>query len=54
MATRTLEDWLAYIERQHPQDIALGLDRVLVFGSFHTVAAAMTSLGSEEGGGRGL
>ena len=28
MATRTLEDWLAYIERQHPQDIALGLDRV--------------------------
>ncbi|MCC8362273.1 bifunctional tetrahydrofolate synthase/dihydrofolate synthase [Lysobacter sp. A6] len=25
---RSLEDWLAYIERQHPQDIALGLDRV--------------------------
>ena len=25
---RTLEDWLAYIERQHPQSIALGLDRV--------------------------
>jgi dihydrofolate synthase/folylpolyglutamate synthase len=28
MAERTLEDWLAYIERQHPQNIALGLDRV--------------------------
>jgi dihydrofolate synthase/folylpolyglutamate synthase len=28
MAERTLVDWLAYIERQHPQNIALGLDRV--------------------------
>jgi dihydrofolate synthase/folylpolyglutamate synthase len=26
---RSLEDWLAYIERQHPEPIALGLDRVL-------------------------
>jgi dihydrofolate synthase/folylpolyglutamate synthase len=26
---RSLADWLAYIERQHPQPIALGLDRVL-------------------------
>ena len=25
---RSLADWLAYIERQHPQAIALGLDRV--------------------------
>jgi dihydrofolate synthase / folylpolyglutamate synthase len=25
---KTLEDWLRYIERQHPQAIALGLDRV--------------------------
>ncbi|HYR37265.1 MAG TPA: bifunctional tetrahydrofolate synthase/dihydrofolate synthase [Burkholderiales bacterium] len=25
---RTLAEWLAYIERQHPQAIALGLDRV--------------------------
>ena len=25
---RTLSDWLAYIERQHPTSIALGLDRV--------------------------
>ena len=24
----TLAEWLAYIERQHPQNIALGLDRV--------------------------
>jgi dihydrofolate synthase/folylpolyglutamate synthase len=26
---KTLEDWLSYIERQHPQAIALGLERVL-------------------------
>ncbi len=26
----TLADWLAYIERQHPQAIAMGLDRVAV------------------------
>ena len=25
---RTLEDWLAFIERQHPSSIALGLERV--------------------------
>ena len=24
----TLSDWLEYIERQHPQSIAMGLDRV--------------------------
>ncbi len=29
MSVRSLADWLAYIERQHPQPIALGLDRVL-------------------------
>ena len=28
MKARSLADWLAYIERQHPQAIALGLDRV--------------------------
>ncbi len=27
-APRSLADWLAYIERQHPQTIALGLERV--------------------------
>jgi len=27
---QTLADWLAYIERQHPQAIAMGLDRVSV------------------------
>ena len=27
--TRSLADWLSHIERQHPQPIALGLDRVL-------------------------
>ena len=26
----TLSDWLEYIERQHPQSIAMGLDRVSV------------------------
>src|SRR5688572_9532774 len=25
---QSLADWLAYIERQHPQSIAMGLDRV--------------------------
>jgi dihydrofolate synthase/folylpolyglutamate synthase len=25
---RSLEDWLAFIERQHPRTIALGLERV--------------------------
>ena len=28
MSLRSLTDWLGYIERQHPQTIALGLDRV--------------------------
>ncbi|HKI65382.1 MAG TPA: bifunctional tetrahydrofolate synthase/dihydrofolate synthase [Burkholderiales bacterium] len=28
MASRTLAEWLQYVERQHPQPIALGLDRV--------------------------
>ena len=33
MASRTLAEWLQYVERQHPQPIALGLDRVArVFG----------------------
>lgn len=27
-AARSLDDWLRYVERQHPQSIALGLDRV--------------------------
>ena len=38
----SLEAWLDRIERIHPKSIAMGLDRVVVFGSFHTVAAAMT------------
>ena len=29
MKGRSLPDWLAFIERQHPQQIALGLDRVV-------------------------
>ncbi|NOT89097.1 MAG: bifunctional tetrahydrofolate synthase/dihydrofolate synthase [Lysobacter sp.] len=28
MTTRTLSDWLGYIERQHPKTIAMGLERV--------------------------
>ena len=35
MNVRSLADWLEYIERQHPQPIALGLDRV------HEVLAAL-------------
>jgi len=30
VSARTLAQWLAFIERQHPQSIALGLDRVRV------------------------
>jgi len=30
MTTRTLSDWLVYIERQHPKTIAMGLERVRV------------------------
>ncbi|MEQ1514036.1 MAG: bifunctional tetrahydrofolate synthase/dihydrofolate synthase [Lysobacteraceae bacterium] len=30
MTTRTLSDWLGYIERQHPKTIAMGLERVRV------------------------
>ncbi|MFZ2754064.1 MAG: Mur ligase family protein, partial [Lysobacteraceae bacterium] len=35
MTTRTLSDWLGYIERQHPKTIAMGLERV------HAVAERM-------------
>ena len=36
MKDRSLADWLAYVERQHPQSIALGLDRVReVFGAMN-------------------
>ena len=27
---RSLEDWLSYIEQQHPKSIALGVERVAV------------------------
>ncbi len=30
MTTRTLSDWLGYIERQHPKTIAMGLERIRV------------------------
>ena len=33
MTARSLAGWLDYIERQHPQSIALGLDRVLAVNS---------------------
>ena len=45
----TVEDALAAASAQ-----ARAGDRVLVFGSFHTVAAAMRALGSEGGATRGL
>ena len=42
---RTLEDWLAYIERQHPKSIELGLDRVrAVAARMNLVAPADKSI----------
>jgi dihydrofolate synthase/folylpolyglutamate synthase len=50
---RSLADWLAYIERQHPQAIALGLDRVLdVFRRLElTIACPVFTVGGTNGKG---
>jgi dihydrofolate synthase/folylpolyglutamate synthase len=37
---RSLSDWLAYIERQHPKSIALGLDRVRAVAEQHGAGRA--------------
>ena len=38
MTTRTLAEWLAYIERQHPKTIAMGLERVRAVAERMTLA----------------
>ncbi|HYX67112.1 MAG TPA: bifunctional tetrahydrofolate synthase/dihydrofolate synthase [Burkholderiales bacterium] len=50
---RTLADWLAYIERQHPKTIALGLDRVsAVYGKLATpLACPAITVGGTNGKG---
>ena len=50
---RTLEQWLAYIESQHPQSIALGLDRVrLVLERMKTnLACPVITVGGTNGKG---
>ncbi|MBI1943329.1 MAG: bifunctional tetrahydrofolate synthase/dihydrofolate synthase [Betaproteobacteria bacterium] len=53
MSARTLEHWLAYIERQHPQSIALGLERVLEVHSRlrTTLACPIITVGGTNGKG---
>lgn len=53
MKARSLADWLAYVERQHPQSIALGLDRVLeVFRKLDTeIACPVFTVGGTNGKG---
>ncbi|HUK04199.1 MAG TPA: bifunctional tetrahydrofolate synthase/dihydrofolate synthase [Burkholderiales bacterium] len=52
-AVRSLQDWLGYIERQHPQSIALGLDRVLEVYSRLSVeiASPVITVGGTNGKG---
>jgi dihydrofolate synthase/folylpolyglutamate synthase len=53
VSAKPLADWLAYIERQHPQSIALGLDRVLeVHSRLGTeVACPVITVGGTNGKG---
>ena len=50
---KSLADWLAYIERQHPQSIALGLDRVSEVNSRLTTqfACPVITVGGTNGKG---
>ena len=50
---RSLADWLGYIERQHPQPIALGLDRVReVFASLNAgISCPVITVGGTNGKG---
>ena len=41
-ATHSLSEWLAYIERQHPQSIAMGLERVRAVAACLGLAAGAT------------
>jgi dihydrofolate synthase/folylpolyglutamate synthase len=53
VTVRSLPDWLAYIERQHPQSIALGLDRVHeVLGALKTkISCPVLTVGGTNGKG---
>jgi dihydrofolate synthase / folylpolyglutamate synthase len=53
VSVRSLPDWLAYIERQHPQEIALGLDRVVeVFSALRIkIACPVVTVGGTNGKG---
>lgn len=54
MPTRTLNDWLAHIERQHPQSIAMGLERVREVGgrmALGTPARRVITVGGTNGKG---
>jgi dihydrofolate synthase/folylpolyglutamate synthase len=50
---RSLADWLAYVERQHPQSIALGLDRVVeVLSALKlTIPSPLITVGGTNGKG---
>ena len=52
-SVRPLPDWLAYIERQHPQSIALGLDRVReVFSALEIkISCPVVTVGGTNGKG---
>jgi dihydrofolate synthase/folylpolyglutamate synthase len=52
-ARRSLADWLGYIERQHPQAIALGLDRVSeVFSRLRiNISCPVVTIGGTNGKG---
>lgn len=53
MTARSLDDWLDYIERQHPQSIALGLDRVIaVFSALEiNISCPVLTVGGTNGKG---
>ena len=51
---RTLQDWLAYIEQQHPKSIELGLERsreVALRRSLHKPATHVITVGGTNGKG---
>ncbi|MGA7986620.1 MAG: bifunctional tetrahydrofolate synthase/dihydrofolate synthase [Burkholderiales bacterium] len=53
MASRTLAEWLQYVERQHPQPIALGLERVarVLAGLGTRIACPVITVGGTNGKG---
>jgi dihydrofolate synthase/folylpolyglutamate synthase len=53
VASRTLAEWLQYVERQHPQPIALGLERVaqVLAGLGRRIACPVFTVGGTNGKG---